>query len=857
MLDRLYSLNTRLKLSESVSLLLALLVLLAMVNIAVIYDSHQDAERLGNSVNIAGQQRMLSQRMVRFANEIAHGEDPQQARERLRVAIERYDRNLKALEDGGRVFDTELNPGASSTGVPSVTLRGERLEPAPPAASDELRAERAEWEAYEPHIRTVLTADRDDPAFDRSLAYVRTNSDSLLSVSDSVTAEFARVVRVRRAALRQALVVLLGVDVLVALLGVLFAHRFLGRPMARIARRGRELADGKATPRVDDLPMPIDPDVPAEKQRAELAQLSRSFSEVQQYLRTASAQAQSLARREFDAPVLDEPVPGELGASLETMRADLQSYIRELRETTEELDAVIEASPDAIFVTDTQGRVQRWNPAAEELFGWSESEVLGEPNPSVPAERRDEYRDDLYRVVSGESLAGVERRRRTRSGKEIDVSISTATMSGPDGEIVGVMSVVEDITSRKARERTLRRQRDELQMLNRVNDVILEVSQELLAFSDRERIEELVCERLAGSDLYELAWIGDLAGETGDVSQLTVAGVDDDRLATITTEQERDEAVRRALEAGAIQVVEIDGPDRDDTADGQTTDVSAFAVVPLTDRNTVHGVLAVYTGREMAFRQRERSGLSTLGRTIGFAMNALANRKLLFADTVVDVTFEVSESDAPLVQTTTALDCQVSLDGFVAGTDSETLDLYLNVSGTSAAAFVDQVCTEPDVVDATVVADEQSHRRVEVTLSDEATARLSTQQGAVLHAIELDGSCGTYVLEAPLSADVAAIVEAVRAAHPGVEFVAKHERERPVSTAAELATAVQDRLTDRQYEVYKTAYLGGYFEWPRDRTIEELADGLGIAGSTFHHHLRHAQRKVARALFDRSEPVDS
>jgi predicted DNA binding protein len=44
--------------------------------------------------------------------------------------------------------------------------------------------------------------------------------------------------------------------------------------------------------------------------------------------------------------------------------------------------------------------------------------------------------------------------------------------------------------------------------------------------------------------------------------------------------------------------------------------------------------------------------------------------------------------------------------------------------------------------------------------------------------------------------------------------------------------------------------LGGYFEWPRDSTIEELAENMGIAGSTFHHHLRHAQRKLAQAVFD-------
>ena len=112
------------------------------------------------------------------------------------------------------------------------------------------------------------------------------------------------------------------------------------------------------------------------------------------------------------------------------------------------------------------------------------------------------------------------------------------------------------------------------------------------------------------------------------------------------------------------------------------------------------------------------------------------------------------------------------------------------------------------------------------------------------------------VIEGPgasLAADIKAVVDLLRSADEAVEFVAKSERERHVTTAAETATAMEDRLTDRQYEVFKTAYFGGYFEWPRDNTIEDLAEGMGIAGSTFHHHIRHAQRKLAGALFDRDE----
>ncbi len=48
------------------------------------------------------------------------------------------------------------------------------------------------------------------------------------------------------------------------------------------------------------------------------------------------------------------------------------------------LEAVFEASPLAIYATDAEGRITRWNAAAERLFGWSRLEALGQRLPFVP-----------------------------------------------------------------------------------------------------------------------------------------------------------------------------------------------------------------------------------------------------------------------------------------------------------------------------------------------------------------------------------------------------------------------------------------------------------------------------------------
>lgn len=842
-------LNTRLKLFEKVAILLAVMVLLASVNLVVIYTYHQETERLGNSVNVAGQQRMLSQRMVRLANEIADEDDPRD-RDRLRRAVERYDRNLDALDDGGTVAATELNPGAeTSADLPSVTLGGERLEPAPPPVDDELRRERTVWTEYREHVRTILVTEPGTPEFRESLSYVRANSDRLLAVSDAVTAEFARVNRDRRSQLNWVLVVLLLFDVAVAAAGVLLTRRFLGLPMSVIARRGRRIANGE-TDVGPEASIPVDRSLPAHDQRSELSQLARAFDAVENYHRTASEQASALADREFDAAVLDEFVPGELGASLDAMRTDLEAYIGELQATTEKLDAVVEASPVAIVIVDPEGRVTRWNPAAESMFGWSRTEIEGERDPTVPDGEWAQYRGLLSEAIAGDAVTGVERTRVTKGGEAIDASLSLATVPDADGDLSGVMAVVEDITEHKERERTLRQQRDQLAVFGQVTDLLFRITQELLESSSRDRIERKTCETLADSELYGSAWIGE---PRHGHEKLVVRAAGPGSAAGERIDLDRDtavlEAIRAVLEAGEMRVVEP----AETAVAPPFGDGERVAVVPLSYMDTVYGVLVVSTDRDVAGQDQERAGLATLGRTIGFAINAIANERLLFTDSVVELTFDVSGTDLPFVRTTADLDCAVSLDGFVKAASGEELRLYLAVEGVEAAAFVDAVTDEPGVAEASAITGDGDPGRVAVTLGAESVF------GQILHLectprdFDVESGAGTLALEAPADADVEAVVDALRDVDEGVEFVAKTKRDRDVTTAAETASVLQDRLTDRQYEVFKTAYYEGYFEWPRDSTIEELAEGMDIAGSTFSSHLRRAQGKLAAALFSDAE----
>ena len=839
-------LNTRLKLFEKVSLLLVIMVLVATLNIGVIYTYHQQAEQIGNSVNVAGQERMLSQRMARLATAVSHSENPDQARARLRIASERFQRNLAALESGGTVRDQSLNPDADGTAArPQVVLRGETLSPAPAALEPELASLRDTWEPFQTDVETILTADRESAAFRSALESINDRSDTLLARSDAVTAEFADVLQERRAILVQALLILLAVDVGVAIVGTLAARRYLGLPMADIARVGDRLARGEIEP-AGELGLPLDESLRPHQQRSELAQLSASFEAVQSYHETAAKQARALARRNFDDPVLDEQIPGQLGQSLNEMQSDLPTYIEDLRTTTEQLDALISASPVGIMITGPNGEIKRWNPAAEETFGWSQDEVAGEPNPAVPDADHDQFQDLLSTAIVDGQISSQELQWRTKSGDPIDVSLSMAPVPGSDDTLEGVMIVAEDITDRKDRERTLEQRHEELQTLNEVANLIFAITQALIESSDQERIESVVCQSLLDSELYESAGILERRGEGTYAVRIDPAMEHDAAEAKLDAGSPVYDVVSTAFEDGHVSTTQCGGQCYPGNPWEEPREVTA---VPLAYREAVFGVLLVTTRREFPFRERERSALATLGRTVGFAIDAITDKKLLFADTVVQLTFDVSETDFPFVAASEACGCSITLDGLVAGTEATTIDAYLRVEGTTEAVIRDALAETPGVTAVSLVATEGEQYRLQVTLAKGTIFHELGPRPGRIHGIDLQDGRGTYTIEVPRTADVETVVDLVKTVDPNADFVAKTEHERQAGLDVDTRESVRDRFTDRQYEVLKTAYFAGYFEWPRQSTIEDIAADLDLAGSTVNHHLRHAQLRLVEYVF--------
>ncbi|HEY6890340.1 MAG TPA: PAS domain S-box protein [Solirubrobacter sp.] len=106
--------------------------------------------------------------------------------------------------------------------------------------------------------------------------------------------------------------------------------------------------------------------------------------------------------------------------------------------------ALVEHSADAIVAVDRDGRITAWNHAATVLFGYSESEALGQSAEDlVPSTTGDGTPPD--RLIGGEVVRR-ETTRRRRDGSEVVIASTLSPIRDRLGRVTGAVGVSRDVT---------------------------------------------------------------------------------------------------------------------------------------------------------------------------------------------------------------------------------------------------------------------------------------------------------------------------------------------------------------------------------------------------------------------------
>ncbi len=136
--------------------------------------------------------------------------------------------------------------------------------------------------------------------------------------------------------------------------------------------------------------------------------------------------------------------------------ASLRAEIAERQRTAAALQALIFASPRAIFTLDLAGNVKIWNPAAERMFGWTQAEVIDRPNPIFLDDQSEEYKTLRESILQGTTYTRLELQCQKKEGSFIDIIFSAAPLHDSDNNINGMVAVIADITEQKHQEEQVR-----------------------------------------------------------------------------------------------------------------------------------------------------------------------------------------------------------------------------------------------------------------------------------------------------------------------------------------------------------------------------------------------------------------
>jgi two-component system cell cycle sensor histidine kinase/response regulator CckA len=121
------------------------------------------------------------------------------------------------------------------------------------------------------------------------------------------------------------------------------------------------------------------------------------------------------------------------------------------------LAAIVESSDEAIISSSLDGTITSFNRSAEQLFGYTAKEAIGQPVSILyPPNRVDPVASKRPDVIEGRHIPATEVTRRRKDGSLVTVSLTVSPIKDARGVTVGVSGISRDVSERRQVEAQLR-----------------------------------------------------------------------------------------------------------------------------------------------------------------------------------------------------------------------------------------------------------------------------------------------------------------------------------------------------------------------------------------------------------------
>lgn len=317
---------------------------------------------------------------------------------------------------------------------------------------------------------------------------------------------------------------------------------------------------------------------------------------------------------------------------------------------------------------------------------------------------------------------------------------------------------------------------------------------------------------------------------------------------------EAEEPTGRAMRTGHRQIennLRTDPPFESWRREALRRGYRSILAIPLTYEDSRYGVLSLYGGEPDAFTETEQEVLGELGEIIAYAINAIERKRALIGDSSVELEFRISDPEIGALQLLQATNAdEFQFDSIVHNSD-DSIRVFFTMRGKDldkglAEEFAQNALM---VKNYSLLSESENELQWEASLTGPNIFVNVLNHGAVPQTMTAAGDAARLRLEVPQGTDVRRFVEMMQTKYEGTELIARRKRDRPIQTQQEFQSELDEYITERQEETLRTAYWGGFFEWPRESTGEEIAEILDVSQPTFTRHLRAAERNLYAMLF--------
>lgn len=144
------------------------------------------------------------------------------------------------------------------------------------------------------------------------------------------------------------------------------------------------------------------------------------------------------------------------------------------------LRAIIMSSDDAIISKSLDGIITSWNPAAVQMFGFTEADAIGQHiSLIIPEDRLGEEDYIISQIKAGKQVQHFETLRKTKRRQLIPISVTISPIIDKKGNIIGASKIARDITDR------YQAQQEKIELLEQLKELNLR-KDEFIALASHE-----------------------------------------------------------------------------------------------------------------------------------------------------------------------------------------------------------------------------------------------------------------------------------------------------------------------------------------------------------------------------------